>query len=113
MKKSFVILVLILILTAIASAQDRVKPGPTRGLQTSQDGIDAVQNERISNVTAQSHENRQRIEVLADSVTGLTIQIETYTNTIRFLGTIFGSLIAALQAMQLIMNMKQRKGGKM
>lgn len=110
MKKLFLIVVLVFASTiSLAPQQRRVTRGSAPPVQSSQDGIDAVQNERISHVSNLAYANQERVEILTEAVAELTIKIDTYTNVMWIMGLIFGSIISLLQIMQLVQG---RHGGK-
>lgn len=76
----------------------------TRGLQTTQDGIDTLQNERLAGLARQTSRNTDDIHALTIAMTELTIQIRTYTSVIWVIGLVFGGFISVMQVLQFFQN---------
>ena len=87
----------------------------TRGLQSTQDGIDVRQNERIEYLTEAQADERIKVETLTRAVIALTSKMDVYTERINFIGYLFGFILTSLQVIQLLQNYrnkpKRRFGG--
>ena len=80
----------------------------TRGIQKSQDGIDALQDERISNLTLAVNETRIDVKAIADAQIKMQVTAESLINTISLIALVFGPLMTGLQIYNAIMLGKRK-----